>query len=82
MKALALSKDQSLVLAADSEGGVAACRVADGKLQWSRAILSPATSIQFSADGKRIVLHCVDGTERALDLANGRNVLLAEAPKK
>jgi len=73
-RALALSTDGRMVAAASLEGRVEAWSVSDEKLQWSRTLSATVKALRFSADGKKLLAQCADGTERVLAAANGRSL--------
>lgn len=79
---IAVSPDGRLVVVAKPEGGVAAWSVTDGKQQWSSTLPATAKSVRFSADGKTLRVQCVDGTDRLLDPAHGRELKRRTRPEK
>lgn len=81
-KTVALATDGSIVVATSSNGTVEAWSVADGKRQWLRNISPAAQAMHFAPDAGGLLIECADGTERLLDLANGKNMLQAKVTKQ
>ena len=79
IKAIAISDNGRLVVGASSTGQLKAWRVADGVMQWTRPVLSPAQSIQFKDNGNRLVVELAQGKACFLDPKTGRNSSLETA---
>lgn len=69
---LAISNNGGLVVAASPDGHLEAWHISSGSLQWSRTMPSPAESLQFTANDKKLRVQSAQGEERLLDPTTGR----------
>ena len=68
---VAASPDGATVATATAMGDVQLWRASDGQRTFTLAAETPATSIEFSADGTRLVAVYTDGTVRLWDVRGG-----------
>lgn len=80
--ALALASDGSSVVSASAGGRLDAWRIADGTHQWTRTVSSETKSIEFTEDGRRLLVRLAQGPDRQLDPATGRNSVPQVTAKK